>query len=406
MVFTHPGAGTEGLHGIGVFAPFVTADSDLKRLGLADGVPEGRAEYEQLALVRDPPWPSLVFDGLRSGLPGDVVTAIESSGASSRSDRTAVAQMLASVDSVFDVLDRRIAATTVKVVAAMPEKMTAEERLAARRPEAVAPLGMLQLLRESALEKALAPPAVATVTAGAAAAAAQPSTAPARPPCRRPRCRCRAASRTPPARSDRSRRRSPTRKRRSAERSPTARSALVRRWAPATTRRNWARATTSPSSGLATTSRSSEPATTSRSWARTEQTRRRPQQARVGTACGGVRALAGCGHDESVRQVAESLKALEQATADAETVAALGLLGSAAPPALGDLLTGAKTRSQVERAFRTLAEASTDGAPHDATSGVASGLRVRPGRRRPSTSEARRALASASGLNGATLTLL
>ena len=101
-----------------------------------------------------------MFDGLRSGLPGDVVTAIEGSGASSRSDRTAVAQMLVSVDSVFDVLDCRIAATAAKVVAAMPEKMTAEERLAARRPEAVAPLGMLRLLRESALEKALAPPAV------------------------------------------------------------------------------------------------------------------------------------------------------------------------------------------------------------------------------------------------------
>ena len=78
--------------------------------------------------------------------------------------------MLVSVDSVFDVLDRRIAATTAKVLLAMPDKMTAEERLAARRPEAVAPLGMLQLLRESAIEKALAPPAVPAVMAATAGA--------------------------------------------------------------------------------------------------------------------------------------------------------------------------------------------------------------------------------------------
>ena len=62
MVYTNAAAGAEGLHGIGVFAPFVTADNDLKRLGLADGVPEGRDEYEQLALVETH---SLAVAGLR-----------------------------------------------------------------------------------------------------------------------------------------------------------------------------------------------------------------------------------------------------------------------------------------------------------------------------------------------------
>ena len=73
---------------------------------------------------------------------------------------------------------------------------------------------------------------------------------------------------------------------------------------------------------------------------------------------------------------------------------------------LETLLTGARTRSQVERAFRTLAEASTEARRTMRRVGVASGLRVRPGRRRRSTSTSRRALASASGLNRATLALL
>ena len=104
-------------------------------------------------------------------------------------------------------------------------------------------------------------------------------------------------------------------------------------------------------------------------------------------------------------QVAKSLQALELATTEAETLAALGLLGSAASPGLETLLTGARTRSQVERAFRALAEASTEArrtmrrvvshpaygfGPGDAALDV----------------EARRALASASGLSSAKLTLL
>ncbi len=404
IVFTHATAGTEGLHGIGVFAPFVTADSDLKRLGLADTVPEGRAEYEQLALVRQTLWPSLVFDGLRSGLPGDVVSAIEVSGASSRSDRTAVAQMLVSIDSVFDVLDRRIAATAAKVVAAMPERMSAEERLAARHPEAIAPLGMLQLLRESELEKALAPPAVTTVVAAAAGASptqqsssfSQTSAPPA--PVRAPGSIADAAS---------------------AFRSFEATLADTE----TTLRRTLTNGTFGLGPALGAGERKLDLGPERKLDLGPERKLDLGPERKLDLGperkldLGPERkldlGLVGEVTEPSAAtvtmnlfgQVAKSMQALELATGEAETVAALGLLGSAASPGLETLLTGAKTRSQVERAFRALAEASTEArrtvrrvvshpaygfGPGDAALDV----------------EARRALASASGLNGATLALL
>jgi hypothetical protein len=406
MVFTHAAAGIEGLHGLGVFAPFVTADSDLKRLGLADGVREGREEYEQLAVVRDTLWPSLVFDVLRSGLPGDVVDAIDGSGASSRSDRTAVAQMLVSVDSVFDVLDRRIAATTAKVLAAMPEKMTAEERLAARRPEAVAPLGMLQLLRESALEKALAPPAVPAVVAAAANATQQSRRGQTPPPP--------APVSVPGSIADAA----------SAFRSFEATLADTE----ATLRRTLTNGTFGLGPAMGAGERKADLGAGERKADLGAGERKADLGAgerKADLGAGERKADLGAGERKAdlgpavqvtepsaatvtmnlFGQVAGSLQALEQATADAETAAALGLLGSAASPALEALLTGAKTRSQVERAFRALAEASTEArrtmrrvvshpaygfGPGDTALGV----------------ESRRALASASGLNGATLALL
>lgn len=100
-----------GLNGLGIYAPFVTDDSDLKRLGLDDDAKKGRDTYQELALVKDTDWPSLVYDRLRVALPDEVLAGVEGSGATSREERAVAAQMLASIDSVFDTLDRRIAAT-------------------------------------------------------------------------------------------------------------------------------------------------------------------------------------------------------------------------------------------------------------------------------------------------------
>jgi hypothetical protein len=122
-----------GLNGVGVFAPFVSDAADLRRLGLEDeqvsltrarrtrrppstqprsvtDAPAGRKEYQRLKLPSATGWDTLVYDTLRSGLPSDTLSSVESAGATDRADRGAVTQMLVAVDSTFDVLDRRIAA--------------------------------------------------------------------------------------------------------------------------------------------------------------------------------------------------------------------------------------------------------------------------------------------------------
>lgn len=111
-----------GLNGLGIFAPFVTDPGDLKRLGLdrdsrpsasgrglTDGDVElGRDAYKRLELVVGTPWEALVYDTLRAGLPTDVLDSFQASGAASLEDRSAVSQMLAAVDSLFDGLDRQV----------------------------------------------------------------------------------------------------------------------------------------------------------------------------------------------------------------------------------------------------------------------------------------------------------
>jgi hypothetical protein len=400
MVFIGPTAGAEGLHGIGVFAPFVTAEGDLKRLGLSDGVPEGRAEYEQLSLVRGTVWPSLVFDSLRSEIPSDVLNAIDGSGASSRSDRAAVAQMLVSVDSVFDVLDRRIAATAAKVLAAMPDRMTAEERLAARRPEAVAPLGMLQLLRESALEKALAPPAVpAALSATAGASQAQPSSGSSQSSAQA------AQVASPGSIADAA----------SAFRSFEATLADTE----ATLRRTLTNGTFGLGPAMGAGHDKADLGVGH------DKADLGAGHDKADLGAGHDKADLGVGHDKadlgppaSVQepsastvtmnlfgQVARAMQAIERATSEAETVAALGLIGSAPTPALEPLVNGAKTYGRVERAFRTLAESSTEARRtlRRVVSHPAYGFG--PGNA-GLDAEARRALARASGLSSATLTLL
>ncbi len=342
-------------------------------------------------------------------LPGIADIVLAQAGAAAEPDMAPAGEDGESVDSVFDVLDRRIAATTVKVLAAMPERMTAEERLAARRPEAVAPLGMLQLLRESALEKALAPPAVpAVMAAGAGASSTQQwsgssqSSAPAIP------------ASEPGSIADAA----------SAFRSFESTLADTE----ATLRRTLTNGTFGLGPAMGAGQNKADLG------AGQNKADLGAGQNKADLGAGQNKADLGAGQNKAdldagqnkadlgpavqvtepspatvtmnlFGQVAEALRALEQATGEAETVAAVGLLGSAASPALETLLTGAKTRSQVERAFRTLAEASTEArrtlrrvvshpacgfGPGDAAIDV----------------ETRRALARASGLSSGRLTLL
>jgi hypothetical protein len=136
----------DGLHGLGIFAPFVTDDEALKRLGLvpsAGGNPgAGRELYRNLNLVRDTQWPQLVFDDLRQELSPEIVEGVEIAGTTSRADRSAIAQMLISVDSAFNKFDRTLATT----------KARADRGLREARPEYaesthVTPAGLLARFR-------------------------------------------------------------------------------------------------------------------------------------------------------------------------------------------------------------------------------------------------------------------
>ena len=167
-----------GLNGLGVFAPFVTDPADLKRLEIGneprDTTPEdsdeqspsqrlrrvkteqrsGRTRYEALDLMTGTRWAELVYDVLRAGLPCDVIDNVEASGATNRADRAAVTQMLVAVDSLFDVLDRRISAvrsSTEKTLAAS----NGAAGLAPKQPDAFL---TLQLLRHKDVREATQKP--------------------------------------------------------------------------------------------------------------------------------------------------------------------------------------------------------------------------------------------------------
>ena len=167
--------GLDGLNGLGIFAPFVTDARDLARLGLSlNNVDSGREAYHALKFIQRNPWEGLVFDTLSSDLPDEVVAGIVGSAAATRADRAAVAQMLASVDSTFAVLDRRIAA----VQAMMRDILPALAGSAAGQMPGVRsnPLARLQLLLEAA------PPSTPAPAGGPSPAAAGPGLGPAAGP--------------------------------------------------------------------------------------------------------------------------------------------------------------------------------------------------------------------------------
>lgn len=160
----------DGLHGLGIFAPFVTDESDLARLGLlTDKADEGRNAYRALLLNVKGRWAPLVYDRLRGGLPSDVLSGVEVTGATSHADRSAVAQMLTAVDSAFTTLERCLDATRARTLAS-PQPANPGAGLApppALSPDTLGlfgtlrllPMGDLRTIQNGALPTAGGPPA-------------------------------------------------------------------------------------------------------------------------------------------------------------------------------------------------------------------------------------------------------
>ena len=107
--------------GVGIFAPFVTDDGDLKRLELDDRASEmrrrrvsatpaqstGKETYFALQLFEDnQTWPWLVYTGLRLAIPEELIAFVESVGVMSQSDRIGIAQIIMSIESWFNKFDR------------------------------------------------------------------------------------------------------------------------------------------------------------------------------------------------------------------------------------------------------------------------------------------------------------
>ena len=173
----------EGLHGVGVFAPFVTDDLQLRRLDLLDAddsngkhrtaasraVPRGRRAYHHLALPSKSGWDVLVYDDLRRELEHDVLTCIECTGAMTREEKAAVVQMLVGVNSTFERLDRTLMATGQSVTQILDGKVSGTGRQQEGQPAgnhesfpALTGFGDLHLFLDDDLEALFAKSATTT----------------------------------------------------------------------------------------------------------------------------------------------------------------------------------------------------------------------------------------------------
>jgi hypothetical protein len=123
------------LGGIGIYVPFVTDEEDLKRLGLDDDPfrtrrplrgETSRATYQRLTIFsgvhsdRAGHWPTLVYDDLNDPLPSELVDLIAGIGVTSSSDRAEIAQIILSIESTFNKLDRFLDTTQAVVATALP----------------------------------------------------------------------------------------------------------------------------------------------------------------------------------------------------------------------------------------------------------------------------------------------
>jgi hypothetical protein len=116
----------DDLNGVGIFAPLVSDDADLKRLQLQGGpttlprtaigqtAPEktGREVYEGLQIFQKATsWPELVYDDLRHELSAEVMNSVASIDPSRLQDRRDVAQIVLAIGASFNKLDHLLASS-------------------------------------------------------------------------------------------------------------------------------------------------------------------------------------------------------------------------------------------------------------------------------------------------------
>ena len=114
----------DDLNGVGIYAPLVGDDADLKRLELQDtpktlaltavGQPappkSGREAYERLKIFEnEKAWPKLVYDDLQHELSAEVLNSVSSIDPSRMQDRRDVAQIVMAIGASFNKLDHLLA---------------------------------------------------------------------------------------------------------------------------------------------------------------------------------------------------------------------------------------------------------------------------------------------------------
>jgi hypothetical protein len=169
------------LHGLGIYAPFVTDDEYLKLLELEDETVNaskqpssrtpfkkrtGRDEYEDLAMFRgDRAWPRLVYEHLRQEVPLDVLNSLTGIDATRSEDRRDITQIILAIDSAYNKLDRLLATSKKDVVECVGDKLSAakQQRTAAQPPPQAIDPGdrrfgppRLRLIQPASLESQLA----------------------------------------------------------------------------------------------------------------------------------------------------------------------------------------------------------------------------------------------------------
>ena len=143
------------LKGIGIYAPFITDQGILDRLELAAASPDGKGSLEcgsgkisearalQGAEGGRGTWPRLVYDDLKRTIPAELMVTIDGIGELQTGDRADVAQIIMSIESVLNGLDRAIARARRDIVDAVergPATPTMEELVASSLKSGVATL--------------------------------------------------------------------------------------------------------------------------------------------------------------------------------------------------------------------------------------------------------------------------
>jgi hypothetical protein len=131
----------DDVNGLGIYAPFVSSDNFLRRLGLLSGdatAGTGESDYRDLELFKEAAkkpnenetadtiegplgkgknaWPSLVYGLLRQSVPDYVFDCVDGSGATDSQSRSEIAQLAVQLHSMFNQFDAVIRSRQAKIV--------------------------------------------------------------------------------------------------------------------------------------------------------------------------------------------------------------------------------------------------------------------------------------------------